>query len=204
MSGNLTKFRWAILGINLAVLGALFVFIQFKDKWALTDTQASLLLYGSVPDFKLTERSGKDFTLADLRNEVWVADFIFTRCAGQCPIMSTQMARLQKEIGKNIRFVSFTVDPDFDSPEILSKYAERYEAGAERWLFLTGDKATLNGLTAAFHMNKIDEPMMHSTSFVLVDRTGQIRGFYDSNEKGEMTQLVRDAKRLAKYGGSNL
>lgn len=155
-----------------------------------------LPVYARVPDFVLTERSGREVALRDLAGRPWIADFIFTRCGGICPMMSSKMAALAKDLKDDTQFVSFTVDPEVDSPAVLAEYAKKYEADPERWLFLTGSRDTLNAITTALHMNKIDEPMMHSASFVLVDASHAVRGYYDSNDPAAIEKLKRDHARL--------
>ena len=84
-------------------------------------------IYGSVPDFTFQERSGKDIHLSDLNGRVWIADFIFTRCQGQCPLMSGRMAELQEALKTSgVKLVSFSVDPEHHTPEVLSAYARRF------------------------------------------------------------------------------
>ena len=154
-----------------------------------------LPIYGRVPGFKLAERSGRQITLRDLKGTPWIADFIFTRCAGICPMMTSTMNTLAHEMPE-ARFVSFSVDPEYDTPEILAGYAKSYEADGQRWMFLTGARDTLNDITTELHMNKIDEPMMHSASFVLIDKAGNVRGYYDSNEAEALQKLKRDYRLL--------
>ena len=174
------------LGLLLVLLFLINLFLKKPER--LPD-------YYPVPDFTLTERSEKPVNKTTLIGKVWIADFIFTRCAGQCPMMSTQMSRLSKEI-KGISFVSFSVDPAFDTPEVLSTYADGYGADHERWLFLTGPKEEINRVTTGLKMSRVDEPMMHSTSFVLIDRKGNVRGIYDANDRVRLDQLKRDARLL--------
>ena len=142
-----------------------------------------------VPDFKLTERSGKPVTKADLAGKVWVASFVFTRCPGPCPAVTATVARLQKDLAgePGVRFVTFTVDPERDDPAELRKYADRYRADPERWLFVTGPEAEIHKLmTDGFKVGVTKKPAAkpgeefdHSTRLVLVDKTGTVRGYYD-------------------------
>ena len=99
-------------------------------------------VYGQVPEFSLVERSGRAVTRAGLLGKVWLANFIYTECTETCPTQSLQISRLQAEFADapDLRLVSITVDPKHDTPEVLARYAERYGANPERWLFLTGDK----------------------------------------------------------------
>jgi protoheme IX farnesyltransferase len=144
----------------------------------------------AVPDFKLTERSGKTVTGDDLKGKVWVASFVFVRCPGPCPQVTATMARLQKELdlptNPDLRLVTFTVDPERDNPKELTEYANRYQADHERWLFLTGkSESELHTLITdgfkilAKRSANPDEVFDHSTRLVLVDKAGNIRDYFD-------------------------
>jgi protein SCO1/2 len=159
--------------------------------------------YSAVPDFTLTERSRRSVTRQDLEGQVWIADFIFTRCAGICPVMSSNMQKLQERLPGEVRLVSFSVDPSNDTPEVLTEYAKRYKADADRWLFLTGDPATMQKLSVDGFKLALDptggteaEPITHSSRFVLVDRKGHIRGYYGTEEADALDRLIADAKKL--------
>jgi len=156
--------------------------------------------FGVVDDFQLTDQSGASFDSRTLSGRVWIADFIFTNCAGPCPRMTTEMRRVQGELAavKDARLVSFTVDPDRDSPSVMAEYAKRYHAEPERWIFLTGPKATLHHITRdVFKLGDVSGALEHSTRFALVDKKGRIRGFYASADSEAMNKLVADAKALA-------
>jgi protein SCO1/2/putative membrane protein len=153
-----------------------------------------------VEDFSLTECHGQTVTKADLLGKPWVACFIFTRCAGPCPRVSEQMQILQKRLkGIDVRLVSFSVDPDRDTPEDLRKYAEFYKADPERWWFLTGDKATIFRLIRkSFRMIVDDDPeqtpgfeVIHSIEILHVDAEGVVRGRYDARDDVDMAKLRR-------------
>ena len=159
-----------------------------------------------VPDFTLTERSGTKVPLSDLKGKAWIADFIFTNCGGNCPIMSSTMASFQEQLKNvnNVLLVSFTVDPQRDTPEALRDYAELYKASASRWLFLTGEKEKIDYLTRqGFHLavaadsGSTVEPIIHSTMFVLVDKQGIIRGYYDSDDEKALNRIIADVQILA-------
>jgi cytochrome oxidase Cu insertion factor (SCO1/SenC/PrrC family) len=158
--------------------------------------------YSVVPDFHLTERSNRPVARMDLDGKVWVADFIFTHCAGICPTMSTNMQKLQQRLPSEIRLVSFSVDPYNDTPEVLTEYAKRYDADSERWLFLTGDpkaiqELSVGGFKLALEQSGTEaEPITHSSRFVLVDQRGHIRGYYSTEETDALDRLVADAKNL--------
>jgi len=147
-------------------------------------------------------------TLEDLRGAPWVADFIFTRCRGPCPLMTRRMAELGEVLPGEVRRVSFTVDPEHDSPEVLAEYAERYEA-PRSWLFLTGPRPRMWELAVegfklgvAFSGGAPNDHglITHSTRFVLVDAEGRIRGYYDGFEKEERRRLVAEARAVLAEG----
>ena len=163
-----------------------------------------LALYGKLPNATLVERSGRNVSFNDLKGSVWVADFIFTRCAGTCQVMTRKMAGLQKSLKKagNVKLVSITVDPDFDTPERLTSFANMYQADGSRWLFLTGGETQIQRLaTEAFKLPLMEgtdpkEPIIHSTRFVLVDTEGNIRGYYDGMEEESTQRLLTDVGTL--------
>ncbi|MBI3080708.1 MAG: SCO family protein [candidate division NC10 bacterium] len=178
--------------------------------------------FGTVPDFSLIERSGKRVTLADLRGKVWIANFIYTHCPDTCPLQSAQMAQLQQEIGaeRDLRLVSISIDPERDTPKVLSEYAARFGADPQRWLFLTGEKKAIYRLAqegfrlsvvdpeegvrswlfgvapVMAHHGQVGKTFLHSSRFVLMDRQARIRGYYQFNEDEAMGRLVNDVKTL--------
>lgn len=164
---------------------------------------------GRLPSFELIDQRGRTVRLDDLAGEPWIADFVFTRCAGPCPLMSRRMQALGDRLPVGVRRVSITVDPDFDTPEVLAGYAARYGAGeGGDWLFLTGDRAAIWSLSLdGFKLAVADAdaetfgdhgPILHSTRFVLVDGDGTIRGYYDAFDPEHVGRLVGDAKVLAR------
>ncbi len=169
-----------------------------------------LPVYGRVPEFTLTNQMGEAVSLAALRGQVWVADVIFTRCPGQCVRMTHQMNRLQSGLPANkpIKLVSLTTDPKYDKPAVLKKYSHRCGA-KENWIFLTGDKRVINhvaidGLKLSIVDNTPgadDNPndiFIHSTKFVLIDKRGQIRGYYVGENGESRPQLLADINKLLK------
>lgn len=155
---------------------------------------------GLVPDFTLTDQTGAKFDSKEkLAGNVWVADFIFTTCQGPCPRMSSQMAQVRRSVMlPDVRFVSFTIDPDRDTPEALAAYARRFHADSRNWFFLTGSKDALNRLSYnAFRLGSVGGPLEHSTRFVLVDRKSRIRGYYDTSEPENIQKLMTDIGRVA-------
>jgi protein SCO1/2 len=230
---------WALLGVVLVVIIGLGV-LGLQGPTSRYAAEDDLRPFGTVPRFALRERSGALVTQEDLLGHVWVVDFVFTRCADECPLVSQRMARLQTTFATqaDFRLVSITVDPEHDTPDVLSRYAANFEADAQRWLFLTGEKTAIYQLVQkGFHLGVVDpndqrqssvplwrrfpyhawhvftpaavwahhdtghkdrerQAILHSLRFVLVDRQGQIRGYYDSNDEEALHRLQRHVKRL--------
>jgi protein SCO1 len=165
--------------------------------------------YGSVPDFRLTSQRGQTITRADLLGQPAIVDFIFTTCPGVCPILTERLKDLGTRLPLDqIRLVSLTVDPARDTPEALAAYATKHQADP-RWFFLTGPEAVLYPLIRDGFKVVIDpaprqegaEAIVHSNRFVLVDRFGQIRGYYNAFEADEVARLEKDARRLVSWLG---
>lgn len=146
----------------------------------------------AVPPFALTERSGAPVNNADLLGKVWVASFVFSRCTGPCPSVSATMAKLQADLDlanrPDLRLVTFTFDPDTDTPAALKTYADHFRADPDRWLFLTGSEAELHRLARdTFKIGvarnaKPDAPagekFEHTTYLAVVDKKGLVRGHF--------------------------
>ena len=154
----------------------------------------------SVPEFSFLERGGRPYGLKDLKGKVWVAAFIFTRCRTTCIPMCGEMMELQDEFEdeKDFRIVATTVDPAHDTAERLKKFGEGYGADPERWLFLTGKSEDIKafahgGLKIQWHP---DDPLIHSTYFVLVDREGRIRDYFNQTRREEMERLRQVIRTL--------
>lgn len=153
-----------------------------------------------VPDFTFTERSGKPFGLADMKGKINIVDFIFTRCPGPCPMMSSKMADLY-EIYRGhdqVQFVSFTVDPDFDSLAVLEDYAGKYGVNDQRWVFLRANKPEVGKLYEEGFKLGGELPAYHSTKFILVDDKGMIRGYYSTEGDVSINILKTHIKELVK------
>ena len=168
-------------------------------------------MYGSVPPFALVERSGRPLTAADLAGRVWVANFVFTRCGGMCPALTTTMAalmrRLQAAGDSGVRALTISVDPAHDDPAALRAYAERFAADPSRWLFVTGTHDAIEQLVRdGFRLSIAElppgerersaEPITHSDRFVLIDRELRIRGYYHGTDPEGVARLEHDLSLL--------
>ena len=154
-----------------------------------------------APGFTLTDQDGKVFDSGQLHGKVWVADFVFTTCTGLCPMMTEQMHEFQKLTdGSQIQIVSFSVDPEHDTPAALMAYAKMNKADLSRWHFLTGEKETLwkisNAMKLAVGRGDGSHQIMHSSHFLLVDGEGHVRAVYDYKDSGYLKRLVADANSL--------
>jgi cytochrome oxidase Cu insertion factor (SCO1/SenC/PrrC family) len=164
---------------------------------------------GVVPPFSLTERSGRNITNQDLLGKIWVADFIFTTCPGPCPLVTAGMAKIQEAVQHDprVQLVTFTVDPTDDTPAVLAAYADKFGADPYRWWFLTGQEKPLydliqNGFYQAVEDNHGQQLqpgqyiVTHSTKLVLVDASGNMRGFYDGVDSDGRAELLADIRTL--------
>ena len=228
---------WGVLILVTAAVGGLVAWAALRGQppvlfWASRSSPSdgvleTLGVYGQVPDFRLTERSGRPISRADLLGKVWVANFIYTKCTETCPVQTAQLARLQPGLAAeaDLRFVSITVDPQHDTVAALRSYAEQYGADPERWLFLTGDKRAIYRLAKeGFHLGVVDpddlgptaglspwwEPapafathgskglIMHSARLVLVDRQARIRAYHLADDAPALDRLRRNLRALLK------
>jgi len=186
--------------IPLVTLGLL---LWLRNVEVVALRQRTVSSYGTVPSFQLVNQNGQAFGSARLAGKIWIADFIYTTCAGPCPMISGRMSELQKPLEKtDVHLVSFSVDPEKDTPEVLRGYAEKLQAEPARWDFLTGPKSTIYKLShdgfklAVSDGTDAEGIPVHSTRMVLVDRHGQIRGYYDAAEADAMTKLLADTNHL--------
>ena len=216
----LRRVLWAFVAIACTAIVAAAIW-QWRAR-AISGTNSETFLeglknYGTVPDFTFTERSGRKVSLADLKGKVWVAQFFYTHCTDICPLTVPQMGLLPLEYLNDpdfrsaVCFVSITVDPERDTPEVLSKYAGHFSADPDVWLFLTGDKAATYRLAQQGFKLGIGEEanspevakktgeekeLFHSNRLILIDRKTQIRGYYSGIDAEAMVRLRRDLKTL--------
>ena len=203
-----SPYRWIIRLLAVLIVGVV-VYRAFNPAQPAASSQ--LRRFTIVPPFTLTERSGKNITNHDLAGKIWVADFIYTTCPGPCPIITASMAKLQEAVAHDprVQLVSFTVDPQTDTPAVLAAYAGKFGADPYRWWFLTGPEKPLyeliqNGFYQVVQDNRDQPPqegqfqVTHSTKMVLVDGDGTVRGFYDGVGSDGRADLLRDIKILEK------
>ncbi|HEY0256749.1 MAG TPA: SCO family protein [Candidatus Methylacidiphilales bacterium] len=203
-----SPYRWVIRALAIVILVVLAVRFLVPGR---VSPSSELRRFTIVPPFALTERSGKTITNNNLTGKIWVADFVFTTCPGPCPFITASMARLQEAVASDphVQLVTFTVDPQNDTPEVLAAYARTYNADPNRWWFLTGPEKPLydliqNGFYQVVQDNR-GQPLQegqfivtHSTKMVLVDAEGTVRGFYDGVGADGRADLLKGIKTLEK------
>ena len=203
IAGRMRRLGWAgaFLGFVLAVaLG--------YSMWqgSLRRDVEQLPVIRAVPEFSLIDQNGRTVTNADLRGKIWIADFIFTRCKGPCPLMTARMLEMQKALTKTpeVKLVSVTVDPAYDTPEVLKAYAEANFADPERWKFLTGDKAVIEKLVTEGFMQHLAEENgepVHGTMFLIVDGNGMVRSVRMLEDPELIPKILTDTGNLLREQG---
>jgi protein SCO1/2 len=188
---------WAALACGLAALAVSAVRMRLRE-------QPAPPVLGRLAPFALTDQQGRPVSLASLGGEPWIASFVFTRCGGVCPRIVERLQTLAAQLPPGFRRVSVTVDPEYDTPEVLSAYAAARGIRDPRWLLLTGEPAAVRKLVLDGFMLAVgestdpSEPILHSSRLVLVDGAGAIRGYYESEDAEAMAKLARDARFLAR------
>jgi protein SCO1/2 len=193
---------WKVTLVLIPVLTAVVLFwLRHLEVKSLANRP--LPSYGHVPDFDLVNQDAQPFGSRQLAGKIWIADFIFTTCPGPCPIISTRMSELQKPLEKtDVHLVSFSVDPEKDTPPVLREYADKLRKEPLRWDFLTGPAETIASISRDGFKLGLSEGAgpgsgpVHSTRFVLVDRQGTIRGYYDALAADGVTKLLADTNHL--------
>ena len=184
-----------LAGISLILSISFYIYLFQRE----LQTPKHLSFFGMAPDFVLTDSNGDEFSSQKLQGKVWVADFIFTTCGNICPIMTQNMAQLYRsyKLMNDVSWVSISVNPETDTPEVLQNYAKKFDANPKQWHFLTGTRDNITDITVkGFKMGSVDEPVFHSGKFVLVDRHMRVRGYYEGTEDADITKLFKDLAKL--------
>jgi protein SCO1/2 len=166
-----------------------------------SNSNSGLPVLGTIPEFYFTDSQDKIISRADLDGKVWVADFIFTTCTMACPVLTGNMNLVHKEFqnNDNVRIVSISVYPEYDTPEVLKKYASQYDANTNRWHFLTGPEENVQDVIKnGFKMGDYEDIIFHSEKFALVDQKGRLRGYYSGMQTEDVARLKKDMKKLLK------
>ncbi|CAM4061068.1 SCO family protein [Lederbergia lenta] len=161
-----------------------------------------------IEDFNYTNQDGEPFGLKDLEGKVWLADFVYTYCPKECPLMTLHMSQIQQDVIdaglEDVQFVSFSIDPEIDSPEVLKAYGEGFDADFSTWHFLTGysqeeieDYAPKNFKTIV-KKPRDDDTVIHGLDFYLMNKQGEIIGNYPAYEDVPFKQILKDIKSAVK------
>ncbi|MEN9702836.1 MAG: SCO family protein [Aquirufa sp.] len=163
-------------------------------------------VYHQIPSFRFLNQDSVFVSEKDVEGKVYVADFFFTTCPTICPKMKTQMLRIYERYKDRdeVRIISHSIDPDFDTPNVLKDYAARLQVKAPKWNLLTGDKAAIYTLGQKSYMVSAQEDpneaggFVHSGAFILVDKNRHVRGIYDGTVEAEVNHLLEDMEILLK------
>lgn len=198
---------------GVLVFGALLIAMLAVVKYGLGGhggTSSELKRINIVPPFAFTERSGRTITNNDLFGHIWVASFVYTTCPGPCPLVTAGMAKIQDAVAHDpqVQLVTFTVDPNHDTPAVLAAYADKFGADKNRWWFLTGpEKAVYSLVRDGFFLPVQDNTgqpadgqftVTHSTQLALVDPNGTVRGYFDGLGSEGRADLLNAIKILEK------
>ena len=205
---RIPRLGWVIAFLCVTTLIA-WAYMQFSAEIQSRKVASRLERLAQAPQFTFTAQDGTTVSTADFKGKIWVANFIFTRCAGPCPLMTSRMAEVNQALGKkatDVELVTITVDPEYDTPEVLKEYGDQVGASPDRWKFLTGPKdqietVVMKGFLQALSREPSGVPI-HSTRFVLVDRDGWIRGFLDGNDPELPQKLLMDIGDLLRESPS--
>lgn len=190
---------WAALGLTIVVIAGVFIYKRLGRE--------PLPVIGPVGHFALTNQYGKAISTADFRGQVWVANIIFTRCAGPCPAMTKAMKELQDATDKRVRLVTLTTDPDNDTPEVLKRYGEKFGADFNRWSFLTGSKQQIARLAVqGLKLTAQEKPasdrenpadlFIHSAAFVIIDQSNNLRAAFQLEAPDFQTRVEQATETL--------
>jgi protein SCO1 len=193
----------------LPILGERDVEYVMRDGQEVADT-----IYHKVPEFEYINQDSIRVTSKSLKDKIWVADFFFSHCPSICPPMTANMKRLSiktKDLEDRIQFLSFSIDPDRDTPERLREYIKQYGIEASNWHFFTGDEEETHLLAKEFFNgaerdDEVDGGFGHTSYFAIVDTEGYVRGIYDGTNSKQVDKLEKDLRKLLeheyKYKGS--
>jgi protein SCO1/2 len=204
---GIPRIGWVVAFLAAAgLIGLAYVSLKSTRPPALP---SNLEKISKVPGFQLTDQTGKSITLDDLNGKIWAANFIFTRCKGPCPITILRMQELNTKLKKargNVELVTFTVDPEHDTPAILKAFGEQQGADPSSWKFLTGTPDAIQKIVVTGLLQPIakepDGTPAHSTRIVLVDGEGWLRGYQDGLDPEAVQKLMVDIGELLRESSS--
>jgi len=185
------RWKWIALGIAVLWFGC-------AERHAPPPPELPVLM--KAPEFAGLTAEEQPFHSHQLQGKVVVVSFFFTSCTGPCPVMNSRLSVLQAQFANepDVRFVSITVDPERDTPERLRAYAQRYGAKPERWIFLRMTPDSVEWLaTKGFRVpGSATQPDLHSTRYILLDRQGNVRGYFSALDEQQVQQLEQALRQL--------
>ncbi|MBS1773696.1 MAG: SCO family protein [Bacteroidetes bacterium] len=210
-SGSLSRRRTSIILLSFfIILSAVFIGYSYNET---QKHQKPLPTYGNpghkVGNFSFVNQDGKTITQNDVNGKIRVVEYFFTTCKGICPRMNENMSKVYNEFrgNKEVLILSHSVDPKKDTVQAMKAYSLRFDADANQWMFLTGDKKELYDMARDEYLvtatddtaaSDIASDFIHTDRFILVDRGGRIRGQYEGTKMGSVNQLIGDIKLLLK------
>jgi cytochrome oxidase Cu insertion factor (SCO1/SenC/PrrC family) len=216
-----TTRRYLILGLVSLTLGTVYAFVLKSTRTRASGSGESSVLavpadspdvFAAVAPFTLQDSTGATVTRETLLGKPWIVGFVFTRCTGPCPVVTANMRKAQDLLkDDDVRLVTFSVDAEYDTPEVLAAYAKAVGADTRRWNFLTGDPAAIQELSARSFLLPIEraegkppgESVVHRTNLTVVDAQGRVRGYYDGESQSGAEAAVARARFLAREAGTS-
>lgn len=212
------KFIWLFI-VFLACIPVAYYFVRPKPKplpiinpidIQENTVDPELLRLGqghSIGAFRFKNQHNKWVSEKNYTNKIWVVEYFFTTCGSICPVMNAQMQRIQKKVNASeVQLLSFTVDPENDTPSKLLEYAKNHQANFDKWHFLTGPKEEIYRVARKYffllkpaetaNAGDAGTDFIHTNNFVLIDQKRRIRGYYDGTNPMEVDQLIEDINKL--------
>lgn len=177
---------------------------SFAPRWLTLDELEKTRTH-TIPEFSLMNQAGESVTNANFDGKIYIADFFFTTCMGICLDMTKNMVKLQTEFNhdKDVLFMSHTVTPGIDTPEVLAAYGQRHGVNPDKWHLVTGDRAAIYDLGRRHYfveedlgIKRDDDEFLHTENFLLIDGSRRIRGIYNGLKDASLAQLVADVRTL--------
>lgn len=204
--------KYGLLFILLALPAFIYIFLRVYGKntyripvyYSVGVDSKGDSVYKTIPDFEFLNQQGEKVTQKDFKGKIYVTDFFFTTCKTICPKMSSNLNKVYQAFkdSPDVLFLSHTVDPETDSVQVLNDYAAMFKADSKKWVFVTGEKKKLydiarNGYRiTAMEGDGGPDDFIHSEKFVLVDKQGRIRGYYDGTDPKQVERLITEIKVL--------
>ncbi len=182
-----------ILGVSvLTVVAGIGLWQVFAPKPSASLEGFGTVTPGEVAATELVNQDHQVLVADSLKGQVWLVNFFFTSCSGPCPLMTSKMALIMKKFPQ-LHALSITSDPETDTPEVMKTYASKYDADLGRWHFARGEESRVKHFAVQILKLPLgEEPDSHSARIALIDRRGQLIGWYDSQDQQALTQLAAD------------